>query len=168
MLKGQWEPFCRVMSLLKGFFCSLGYLIAENILLSVCQNILISPCVITVLSSLQVKENSVSCIIFLLSPSFANTHTQTCLVPLSLFPISEPTQTDIAFIQADLQYFYWMTQQHQQTDSSDRIYRVSLGIWHLWVLFFFPISHRTHSAFCVLVSPLTPVRKSLRFWMSRC
>lgn len=143
-------------------FCFGG---TQNIPWSACQNILLS--VLNALSSLHAEYSSASCIIFLLCfPSAGSTHTQARHVPLSLFPISEPTQAGVAFICADLQYFCWMTPWHQQINCNTRIYQISRRIWHLWVLFFFPILHGTYSASSVLASPLTPVRKSWRFYPS--
>lgn len=147
-VKGSWSC-CVAMSV--KMVCSLGYLSAENINLCVCacQNILLSVCVLAVLSSLQDEDNSVSCIIFLLSSSSAHAHkhTQALHIPLSPFPISEHTQAYVAFIRADLQYFYWMTQWHQQTDCSATIYQISPGIWHLWVLFFSSLPHFAWNTF---------------------
>lgn len=75
-VKGSWSC-CVAMSV--KMVCSLGYLSAENINLCVCacQNILLSVCVLAVLSSLPVEDNSVSCIIFLHSSSSAHAHKHT-------------------------------------------------------------------------------------------
>lgn len=150
--------------------CSLGYLSAENINLCVCacQNILLSVCVLAVLSSLPVEDNSVlyyfSTFLFLCART--QTHTQALHIPLSPFPISEHTQAYVAFIRADLQYFYWMT-----AAPANRLQRqdISRNLTFMGLVFSLaPILHGTHLAFSVLVSSRTPVRKSLRFWLSCC
>lgn len=158
VLKGQRE-----LKLLCGVGINrvfVGYSSAEIIFSSV-SNMLLFACVINAFSSLQVEDNSVSMIF-----RFFREHTRLeaprlfclCSQPLS------PHTNRHHFHSRRPTVFLW----HQQTDYSVRIYQTSRGIWHLWVLFFFPILHRIHLAFSVLASPLTPLRKSLRFWLSSC
>lgn len=117
-----------------------------------CQNIL--PSVKNVLSSLQVERRRALYYFSTLLFFCKHAHTQALRVPLSPFAISEPTQAGVAFIRADLQYFCWMTQRHQQINCDTRIYQISPRIWHLWVLFFFPILHEICCSFqCPCVTP---------------
>lgn len=117
------------------FCCSLGYLSAGNIFFP-CQNTLLCYKCSFISAS---RKTTVCLVLFLLPLSFCkHTHTHTHRRSLCLRSQS-PSPHKPLFIRVDLQYFLPDdTGGPGKQIAAPGIYQISLGIWHLWVLFFLP------------------------------
>lgn len=168
-VKGNW--ICCVAMLVK-MVCSLGYLSAKNINVCVsvcaCQNILLCLCSSCSLISVSRRQQ---CILYYFStfPLLLCAHTG---APHPFVSISNLwTHTSLRHFHSSRPTVFLLddtvapANRLQRQDISD----ISRNLTFMGLVFSLsPILHGTHSAFSILASSRTPVRKSSRFWLSCC
>ena len=168
-VKGNW--ICCVAMLVKTV-CSLGYLSAKNINVCVsvcaCQNILLCLCSSCSLISVSRRQQ---CILYYFStfPLLLCAHTG---APHPFVSISNLwTHTSLRHFHSSRPTVFLLddtvapANRLQRQDISD----ISRNLTFMGLVFSLsPILHGTHSAFSILASSRTPVRKSSRFWLSCC